>query len=237
LTPSLAVVAISRLVFWDIDGTLLSTGRAGIGALAAAAREVLGHDVDLDETPTSGLTDGEIAVAIAQSVGVELDPEAAGRFLGVYERELPAALSTRAGRVLPNVRQVLGDLQGDPRVMNLLLTGNTRAGASAKLAHYGLSDLLSDGAFCVGTRSRAEIARDALCLAEEAGAHVPPSGRFVVGDTPRDVRCAEAIEARCIAVATGAYDADALRDTGAWLVVDELPEPSVFRELIGLASS
>jgi phosphoglycolate phosphatase len=175
-----------------------------------------------------------VAHAVARSVGAQLDRQTAMRFLEVYERELPNALPTRVGRVLPNVREVLTDLAGEPCVTNLLLTGNTRAGAAAKLAHYALDDLLTDGAFCVDTEPRAAIAKAALRVAADAGVEAPPSQRFVIGDTPHDVSCAEAIEARCIAVATGNYEVAELHQAGAWAVFEQLPPPSEFRELVGL---
>ncbi|PSN20266.1 phosphatase, partial [filamentous cyanobacterium CCP5] len=49
------------VLFWDIDGTLLTTGRAGIFALEDAAVEVIGHPVNLSQLKTAGLTDVEIA--------------------------------------------------------------------------------------------------------------------------------------------------------------------------------
>jgi phosphoglycolate phosphatase len=44
----------------------------------------------------------------------------------------------------------------------------------------------------------------------------------VIGDTPRDVQCATAGNAESIAVATGVFDTDALEETGADLVVEDL---------------
>jgi phosphoglycolate phosphatase len=69
--------------------------------------------------------------------------------------------------------------------------------------------------------------RDLVPLALEA-AHQAGAGRFaaadavIVGDTPADVDCAHAHGAKCIAVATGAYSEDALKATGADVVVGDL---------------
>ena len=214
---------MTTVLLWDIDGTLLSTGRAGIFALEAAASEVLGREVSLQDMHTSGLTDAQIAQEIIGSPDV-------GRFLEIYARELPDALPRRTGKVMPGVRAILEDLDGDPAVVNLLLTGNVEGGARAKLRHYGLDDLLSDGAFCVGPGSRDDIARAAWALAGEPD----PQRCFVIGDTPHDVSCGKAIGARTVAVATGAHDRAALEACDPDVVLDELPEPDEFRRLVGL---
>ena len=61
------------VLFWDIDGTLLSTARAGVFAWEGAIREVLGSDRSLDSFPTAGLTDAEIAGKLAKECGAGLD--------------------------------------------------------------------------------------------------------------------------------------------------------------------
>ena len=98
-----------------------------------------------------------------------------------------------------------------PDVCSLLLTGNTRRGARAKLTHYGLAESSSDGAFSEGTpiESRSPARRWSWRGSRAAGR---PGAVFVVGDTPHDIRCAARDRrARALAVATGGYDAARLR--------------------------
>ena len=73
-----------------------------------------------------------------------------------------------------------------------------------------------------------DIARRALPLAEGADA------MYVIGDTPADVECGKAIGARTIAVASGWHSADELAATEPWLVLERIPEPDAFRELVGI---
>lgn len=228
---------MSVVLFWDIDGTLLWTGRAGILALEEAFGELVGGEVDLSELPTAGLTDAGIAAQILEQADGSDDEERIGAFLRSYERRLPDVLPRRRGHVLPNVRPILEDLAPRPGVLSLLLTGNTQAGAAAKLAHYGLDRFFDGaGAFCVGLGSREEIAHRALQVAEERlGTSPPREGIYVIGDTPHDVRCGMAIGARTIAVATGSYPADVLGELDPWLVLEELPEAERFRSLVGIA--
>lgn len=215
------------VLFWDIDGTLLTTGRAGIFALEAAASAIRGEPVDLQDMRTAGLTDAQIAERIVGEAEVE-------PFLTIYASELPAALPRRTGAVLPNVAAILADLAGDPEVESLLLTGNVRGGARAKLRHYGLDRWLTDGAFCEGPGPRDDIARRAYELVRERAGG---DQCYVIGDTPHDIRCGHAIGARTIAVATGGYTLEELETWEPTAALEALPDPAAFRRLVGLEGS
>jgi phosphoglycolate phosphatase-like HAD superfamily hydrolase len=228
-------VTRTRVLFWDIDGTLLTTARAGVFALEEAARELGAGDVDFARLRTAGLTDAEVARLSLETAGVAAGPEEVTAFLRVYERFLPERLGWREGAVLPGVREILDDL-ASADVVSLLLTGNTRAGAAAKLAHYALDDYFEGGAFCADVDDRVTIARRAL---EQARGHVEglqPADCVVVGDTPHDVRCGQAIGARTVAVATGGYGLDELEACGPDHALERLPEPEAFRALLSIRS-
>jgi phosphoglycolate phosphatase len=223
-----------HVLLWDIDGTLLTTSRAGVFALEEATRGVTGLEIELQRIATAGLTDAEIARAILTDAGLDPTEDAIRGFLREYERHLPDRLHWRQGRVLEGVRELLESLHGRADVLNLLLTGNTRAGAAAKLAHYGLAGFFRNGAFADDAFDRAGIARRALALARELTRVEPEKLKTVViGDTPHDVACGNAIGARTLAVA-GTHSAEALRACGAWFVVDRLPAPEEFARLVGL---
>lgn len=228
-------VLMTCVLFWDIDGTLLTTKRAGIFAWEEAAREVAGQPVDFTELGTAGLTDVEIAVKILDRYQVAPSSENVRRLLHVYERYLPERLGWRAGCVLPGVREVLDYLQGRTDVLSLLLTGNTCAAAAAKLKHYGLDSYFSAGAFAEDGPDRPAVARRALALAQDMlGETIPGERLFVIGDTPHDVHCGKAIGAWTIAVASGNYCVADLLEYEPWRAFDRLPEPEEFARLLGL---
>jgi phosphoglycolate phosphatase-like HAD superfamily hydrolase len=178
---------------------------------------------------TAGLTDYAIAEEALRRAGDAAEESTVREFLRAHGEQLPRYLGRREGHVMPNVREILEDLRGADGVRSFLLTGNTEAGARAKLSHYGLLEFFDGGgSFCAGPGSRDDIARSALPLANGAEP-------YVIGDTPADVACGRAIAARTIAVATGSYDANALRAGEPWLVLDALPAPERFRTLLGLA--
>lgn len=224
-----------HVLFWDIDLTLLSTARAGIFALEDAAREVLGADPDYSELHTAGLTDSQIARMLMEQHGVEESPEKVGAFLRAYEAQLPRRLPERRGRVLDGVKEILDDLRERPGVHSLLLTGNTRAGARAKLSHYELDGYFEDGAFCLDMDDRGAIARRALDVATQVVGTAPELDRtFVIGDTPHDVTAGKAIGARTVAIASGVVSAEELERHEPWLLWERLPVPEEFAQALAL---
>ncbi len=219
------------VLFWDIDGTLLTTGKGGVPAWEQAVREVIGRKFELAKFRISGLTDYQIAVRTFEFLGETPDDDKVRRMVQRYEDLLPTYLPTKQGKVFPNVREILDDLRGRPDVRSYLLTGNTRGGARAKLTHYDLWHYFPDGAFAEDTGTRASIARRGVELARRAGP-IADDRIFVIGDTEHDVTCANAIGARTIAVLTGGYSREELESHRPWRVVDELPPPAEFARLI-----
>jgi phosphoglycolate phosphatase-like HAD superfamily hydrolase len=219
------------VLFWDIDGTLLTTGKAGVPAWEEAVKEVVGRDFQLSTFRIAGLTDYQIAVRTFELLGVDVDDDTIRRMVKRYEDLLPDALPLKKGRVLPNVREILDRLRERDDVRSYLLTGNTRGGARAKLTHYDLFKYFPDGAFAEDASERSVIAGRALELAKRAGP-VSDRGVFVVGDTPHDIHCANAIGARTVAVATGGYSIDELESHNPWRAFRELPPAHEFIRLI-----
>jgi phosphoglycolate phosphatase-like HAD superfamily hydrolase len=219
------------VLFWDIDGTLLTTGKAGVPAWEQAVREIVQRDFQLSSFRVAGLTDYQIAVRTFEMLDVEADETTIRRMVGRYEALLPQELPKKQGRVLPNVREILEHMTGRPDVRSYLLTGNTRGGARAKLTHYDLFKYFIDGAFAEDSRDRSTIAVRALDLAR-AGGPVADEGVFVIGDTPHDVECANTIGARTIAVATGGYTLAELESHHPWRAFSELPPADEFARLI-----
>ena len=222
------------ILFWDIDGTLLTTGKAGVPAWETAVRDVTGRDFQLSAIRIAGLSDYLIAVRAFELLGIEASSEQIDRLVQRYESLLDVTLPQRQGRVLPNVREILEESASRTDVRSYLLTGNTRGGARAKLSHYDLWKYFPDGAFAEDTGERASIAARAVELARRSGP-ISDERLIVIGDTPHDVHAANAIGALTIAVATGGYSRDELEPHRPWRVFDELPEAVEFLKLIDAA--
>ena len=59
-----------------------------------------------------------------------------------------------------------------------------------------------------------------------------PADILVVGDTPNDVACAQAVGAVAVGVATGGYTVDDLRACGAAVVFETLEDTEGFGRLL-----
>jgi phosphoglycolate phosphatase len=231
-------------LFWDIDGTLIRTQRAGLYAFDEACRQSIGIEaVDWNLIDTRGFTDHHITLRVLETYGKPADEAAIERVLALYESLLPEWLGRRGGETLAGVVDILEHMKARTDVLSMLLTGNTRAGARAKLGHYGLLHHFHGpngggppfGAFAGDGLLRDDIARAALALAQKTLGRVDPERCFVIGDTPHDVSCGKAIGARTVSVATGGYSMDELRACDPWKLWDRLPAPGDFERELGLA--
>jgi phosphoglycolate phosphatase-like HAD superfamily hydrolase len=114
-----------------------------------------------------------------------------------------------------------------------LLTGNVRAGARAKLGHYNLYEHFAFGGFGDAHFDRDDVAREALASAmAHLGPRASPDRVWVIGDTPLDVRCARAIGAKVVAVATGLHTIDELSGHSPDLALSDFSDATAFLDLI-----
>lgn len=222
-----------RLVLFDIDGTLLLTGGAGISALTTVFREMHGIEADLGQVPVHGQTDLAIIHGIAQSwLGRELLEAEIEQLIVRYLPLLEERLKESPGfRVLPGVGALLDVLASHSEVTLGLATGNLEPAAFAKLRRAELDRYFGFGGFGSDSRDRAELTRKALERGRRiAGEHAEA---IVVGDTVHDVRSAHAAGAYCLAVATGITTEAQLAAEGARWTVPGLDDPRVF-EILGV---
>ncbi len=214
------------ILLFDIDGTLVRTGGAGKAAMEAALRSAFGVSQVRDVVPYSGRTDRAIGCDLLAVHGIEPTPENQAKLQEAYLAELPGSLRSFGGVVCPGVGQLLVELRSRRGVVLGLLTGNTRPGARYKLVHFGLWDFFVCGGFGDDHYDRDDVARAALAAVRSyLGRDFPPSDVWVIGDTPLDVRCARAIRAKAVAVATGWHPLDELVAHRPDFAVVDLSQP------------
>lgn len=193
-----------RLILFDIDGTLITSGGAGEAALVRAMKTRFGVEEDFSGIVLAGATDALIARSLLEKHGLEVSPENVTALLDTYLHHLAECLPAHRGRILPGMVELLERLKALPEMVVALLTGNLVRGAEIKLRHYGVWDYFEFGAFADDHHDRNQLGRFASARAEEIhGAPIPPERIYVIGDTPRDIACGRAIGARTVAVATG----------------------------------
>ena len=214
-----------RLLLWDIDGTLITTGAAGHRAIARATAQRFGGNGDLDGVEIAGRTDSGIAHQILKKHREAVTDESVAAFLDLYLELLADELPRSKGEVLPGVLPLLQRLQGQPGTALGLLTGNLQRGAQLKLEHYGLWQFFAFGAFADDHHDRNELGAFALTRAEEGSGTKFEAARVdVIGDTGHDIACGKAFGARTIAVATGSWPRARLNDCTPDFLFDDLSE-------------
>ena len=197
---------MKRLLLFDIDGTLIHSGHAGVFALQRALKERFQIEDDLSDIEIAGMTDANIVKNILLKHRLESSPVHIAAFLDSYVHFLSLELPQRVGELLPGVLELLEKLRGRPGVVLALLTGNVSRGARLKLEHYGVWHFFEFGAFADDHHDRNELGFFAQTRArEEHGLEFAPSEIDVIGDTPRDIACGKALGARTIAIATGSW--------------------------------
>jgi phosphoglycolate phosphatase-like HAD superfamily hydrolase len=226
-----------KLVLFDIDGTLVLTGAAGLRAMNKACAELVGHPDALDGIPVAGRTDRIILSDVADRIGRPLDEallqELRERYVEHLRQEIQLpGRGTKA--VMPGIRPLLDALADRDDVFVGLLTGNFETGARIKLEYFDLWKYFRCGAFGDDAADRNALVPFALERAKRCGLpELAPEHILVVGDTPHDVACALAVRAVPVGVATGMFTTDQLRAAGADIVFEDLSDTEAFLRLVG----
>jgi len=227
---------VQHILFFDIDGTMLSTGGAGQRAMELALTEEFRLEFPFEGVLTAGRTDRGIADEIFARYGLVDTPLERLRFMQTYLDRLPGVLESLPGALLPGVLELLDQLHRAPDVYLSLLTGNYVEGAWIKLRHFGIDHYFETGGFGDDHAHRDDVARLA---ADNVRGHLkrelPDGSTCVIGDTPADIRCARAINARAVAVATGMYSSEQLQPHAPDHLFEDLRDTVlVARSLMGL---
>jgi len=214
-----------RLLLFDIDGTLIDSGGAGIQSLKDVLQQQFGVTDDLRGVEIAGQTDTGIVHQILRKQNIAVNEETTAAFLDLYVEFLARELPLRKGKLLPGVKELLPRLQARPQNVLALLTGNLRRGAELKLAHYGIWDFFEFGAFADDHHDRNKLGPFAQRRARERHAIDFAAAEIdVIGDTPHDIACGKAIGARTIAVTTGNFSRAQLAAHQPDRIVDDFSE-------------
>ena len=213
-----------NVYLFDIDGTLINSGGAGMTTLYEA------FEAEFQVKPRGrvnvhGCTDRGIAASLFAMHGLDDSLTNFERFRDAYLSRLPRQLSRHSGFVLPGVDDLLGALGLRSDVAVGLLTGNVASGARIKLEHFSLWQHFRFGGYGERHHGRPDVAREALASASEyLGYDVHGSKVWVIGDTPADIECGRAINARCAAVLTGQHTKAELEAARPDVLLNDLRE-------------
>lgn len=224
------------LILFDIDGTLLLSGRAGLRAMNRAFHGAFGVADAFKGTSFGGRTDSFLVSYALAAAGLADSPEHHERFRDAYlpllEGEIQHPGSGHKG-LMPGARELLEALDDHEHLHLALLTGNYRDAAAIKLAYFEVDDFFEWGAFSDDSADRNTLVAIARSRAETYDIPGAALDRIVViGDTPHDVECARAGGASCIAVATGGFGIEELRKAGADVVLPDLSDTEAVLKLL-----
>ena len=214
---------MARAVLFDIDGTLIRTGGAGVKAFARAGESAFNIRNGTAHMKFAGRTDTGLVREFLTFHSIPPIAENLRHFLDSYVFWLDQLLPQCPGAVCPGVLKFIAELQSLPSPPLIgLLTGNIRLGAEIKLRHFDLWESFATGGFADDHEERDQIAIVAHRRAsKKLNRELRGEEIIVVGDTPHDIRCARAIGAKVLAVATGgaAYE-EIQAHRPDWLVAD-----------------
>ncbi|MGA3007739.1 MAG: HAD family hydrolase [Opitutaceae bacterium] len=224
---------MKKLILWDIDGTLITSGGAGERALIAALKTGFGLDGSLSWLEYSGRTDAWIAHEVLRHYGLPESPENIGRYLEGYLQALVVEMPNPRARLHTGILALLETLHRRADLAQGLLTGNLRHGARIKLDHFAVWHYFEFGAFADDSPQRNDLGPHALRRARERhGVDFPPQRVFIIGDTPWDIECGKIIGANTIAVATGNFSEERLRACAPTAVFSDFNDAAAFLRVI-----
>src|SRR5438874_10248905 len=201
----------SRVLLWDLDGTLVRGKRLGTfkDYTAPMLESVFGTAGCLREMIVSGMTDLQIVEEALRGEGITRADIYLRRdeLRRCYLEEMKRAVGSGAHVIepMPGGRAVLQAVAKHPRYASALLTGNIEPAARFKVEVAGLAEFFTlPGAFGDESFDRRDLpASAARRINKYLGAELKPEQFIVIGDTPNDIACARHFGARVIAVATG----------------------------------
>jgi phosphoglycolate phosphatase len=225
-----------KLLLWDIDGTLMSSGGAGTRAMDRAFHEVFSVRGAFRGIRMSGKTDPEIWREALEKHGFIPDGKLP-LLMEIYVKHLKFEISNPNKMLMPGIREALQKLHLMEDFSLGLLTGNIERGARIKLEAFLINHYFPVGAFGSDDEDRNKLLPIAVQRFNAFyNANLAPKDCIVIGDTPRDIACARPYGAHAVCVATGRFGQEDLRAAGADIVFGDLSDTGAFLRGLNLIS-
>ncbi len=202
---------MKKILLFDIDGTLLLTGGCGKIALERAFLDLFGIENAWGNLIPDGKTDPNIIDEIAKgALGRLLSSKEHDKICKLYLRYFNQEIEKAVHfKLMPGVLGLLEILAKRKDILLGIATGNLEPAGWKKLKRGEIHDFFEFGGFGSDSRDRSEIVKTAVKRAEKLlGEKTSKEDIFVIGDTYHDVRAANQLGLKAIAVTTGGYAAD-----------------------------
>ena len=217
-----------KIIFFDIDGTLIHAQQAGRRAMLGMLSDLTGRDIGLNGVSFGGMTD---LTNIRNTLRANAFSDAeVNRLLPLAVDALPVYMKRETeatpGYALPGILPLLSHLRARADVAIGLITGNLRTTAPYKLSNAGVDPVwFPFGGYGDDGESRNELPPIALRRAENVlNRQLSPAQAIVIGDTTADVECANVNGMRSVAVLTGWTSRETLAAAQPDLLLDDLSD-------------
>ncbi len=232
---------MKKLVLFDLDGTLVTTGGAGCRALAKGAAKLYGKMPQFDHALISGRTDLDNFTIIYGLLHNGKKPSAADlkKMTQAYVDQLPeevhALIREKKYEKVNGIEAFLKELSKDKDVVVALGTGNVKEAAYIKLKPSGLDKYFTFGGFGTDGHTREDMLKAAVKRAEEKyKTKFEPGQVYVIGDTHRDICAAKNCGFHNAVVLCGLGDPKKIFRAAAELEVKDFTELALLRVWLGL---
>lgn len=204
----------TRLILFDIDGTLVKTKGFGREAMRRAMLEFYGEIGNIDNHEFGGKTDWLTLLELLSPSGKTTDDiklEIAA-FEDVLVKHMNVIRHNYVSQPIPHAMELVDCLRQRDDIVIGLVTGNMEKTARIKLEMAGYDpDWFRVGAYGNESSNRDELPRLAIQRAEAlTGQTFLEKQIVVIGDTDADIQAARAVDAIAVAVCTGFVHRDKL---------------------------
>ena len=138
---------MTKLILFDIDGTLFDPGKVGRKSITQAFYEAFSVEDAFSGIRMAGKTDIQIIKEALAAQGLPSDDGVIPEILERYITFLKSEAYAGPMKLKPGVMELLRDLQKTRGFHLALLTGNIEQGARIKLSVFGLNRYFPIGAF------------------------------------------------------------------------------------------
>ena len=225
-----------KLLLFDIDGTLLLSGGAGLRAMNRAFEYLYSVDDILDGITLSGRTDNKLIIDAYNKAGIQFSAEELIKFKKVYFNLIDDevnAVGTKK-RTMPGIDDLLPQLVDRDDIYLGLLTGNWETSGRAKLAYFDLNKYFSFGAFADDSSDRNALAPIAIQrFTQNYGFEPKAEEVYIIGDTPADVQCAKPHGVVSVAVAAASHSMDDLKAHNPDFLFENLSATNEMLNILG----
>ncbi len=227
-----------KMILFDVDGTLIRTGGAGIASLNRAFAQSHGIQDAMSVIQPAGKTDPAIIREIYKAkLHRDCAPQEMDALSDAYLAFLAEEIARAANfRVMPGIAEILDRLHAMPdRCLVGLVTGNLERGSRIKLGRPDLNRFFRFGGFGSDSESRPELTKIGIARGRSLQKH-PSHNKdiYLVGDTPHDIDAGKKAAVTTLAVATGPWKTPDLQPHQPDFLFEDFSDTGAFFRAVGL---